>query len=240
MEHERLRPSRRLGRRSLLQGLVSGGVIAAQAAPAWSAVPPPPSSLLEVSASNVAYDALQLLVESGFDAGLPPEGTLGGKPGYTRYQFGLFTSHLAGSTEYAVQVGWPQTPGKTWRSIHSPLHRLAEEFDVELRYLTAEGMLDRGRFRDAVDRFDRLWRDGRPQGVRSPLIGSAYRSFDPKTIDAGRKAAENEWRQGVVALDLFSDAVAMRRIPWRESASPATTPRSGGGCGSTAPRRHRA
>src|SRR5262249_22979558 len=100
----------------------------------------------------------------------------------------------------------------------TPLVRLAEEFGPELRLL---GLWDE-EFQTRLDRCDRVCRDGRPQGVRLPLVRSLRRCNRAANVEGKRHALE-EWSRGE-AVFYTQDPIPALGLDHSSSLTYATVP----------------
>lgn len=91
----------------------------------------------DVPQQHWAYDALQQLVQRGFDTGIP-DGTFAGKRGFTRLQFGGIIRHLLGQVG-ALKPSVPLPPAQARADVKA-LTMLTVEFrsELELHGVTVE------------------------------------------------------------------------------------------------------
>ena len=149
-------------------------------APAASPVVDPDSDL---PMGHWAYDVLTMMQRMGFDIGIP-DGTYAGRRAFTRREAAQCTATMAGQARYFANVGWerPWSHSRSFRfrQEKTPLAALATEFRSELDLIGA----NRVEMADTLRRFERVWVDGRPQGVEAPLVSSP-RAYDHAARGAG-------------------------------------------------------
>jgi hypothetical protein len=140
-----------------------------------------------------------VLAQAGVSTGYP-DGAFLGRRALRRHDFARALQFVFSET---VQMEGTGAPWKRHTRGPSPLLQLTEEFYPEL---AAQGVQPSA-LHDAVERFERLWRDPRPRGVTEPLL-LPWRSRmvmplwppDEAARGEGAALAVAEWARGEVVL----------------------------------------